>query len=64
MILHCYFVLVAYGEAMSSQHRSDYNWRIALLILRMCMQAVENLMEGANSIYLILFHWLSTIHAL
>jgi hypothetical protein len=30
-----------------------------LLILRLCMQVVEKLMEGADSTYLILFHWLS-----
>jgi hypothetical protein len=33
-----------------------------LLILRLCMQVVENLMEGEDSTYLILFHWLSEIH--
>jgi hypothetical protein len=33
-----------------------------LLILRLCMQVVEKLMEGADSTYLILFHWLSAIH--
>ena len=33
-----------------------------LLILRLCMQVVENLMEGEDSTYLILFHWLSAIH--
>jgi hypothetical protein len=33
-----------------------------LLILKLCMQVVEKLMEGADSTYLILFHWLSAIH--
>ena len=33
-----------------------------LLILRLCMQVVEKLMEGEDSTYLILFHWLSAIH--
>jgi hypothetical protein len=33
-----------------------------LLILRLCMQVVEKLMEGADSTYLISFHWLSVIH--
>jgi hypothetical protein len=33
-----------------------------LLILRLCMQVVEKLMEGAYYIYLILFHCLSAIH--
>jgi hypothetical protein len=27
-----------------------------LLVLRLCMQVVENLMEGVDSTYLILFH--------
>jgi hypothetical protein len=27
-----------------------------------CMQVVEKLMEGVDSTYLILFHWLSAIH--
>jgi hypothetical protein len=33
-----------------------------LLLLRLCMQVVEKLMEGVDSTYLILFHWLSAIH--
>jgi hypothetical protein len=33
-----------------------------LLILKLCMQVVEKLMKGANSTYLILFHWLIAIH--
>jgi hypothetical protein len=33
-----------------------------LLISRLCMQVMENLMEGADSTYIILFHWLSAIH--
>jgi hypothetical protein len=33
-----------------------------LLNHRLCMQVVEKLMEGEDSTYLILFHWLSAIH--
>jgi hypothetical protein len=33
-----------------------------LLILRLCMQVVEKLMEGEDSTYLIFFYWLSAIH--
>jgi hypothetical protein len=33
-----------------------------LLILRLCMQVVEKLMEGTDSSYLILFQWLSAMH--
>jgi hypothetical protein len=33
-----------------------------LLILMLCMQVVEKLIEGGDSTYLILFHWSNAIH--
>jgi hypothetical protein len=46
----------AYGEAMSSQHGSDYDWRTAPIDPQVVLRVVENPMEGMDSTYLILFH--------